>query len=156
VEIQLSAGQGYAIASLDHAVITIEDNSFDGWRHQSFNAADRDDDAISGPAADPDHDGTSNLLEFLAGRNPLAADGPPDVRLDFADGLALEMQCIGDASQLNVRVERSANLDAWQTVENNLPQEILPADEPFRRLRFPVGEALAGRSFYRLAVSDLP
>lgn len=44
------------------------------WRSSMFSSAAAANNAISGPAADPDNDGRPNLLEYAAGSNPLSPD----------------------------------------------------------------------------------
>jgi hyaluronate lyase len=43
---------------------------FEWWQGQNFNKTELADSSISGPTADPDDDGHSNLQEFLAGTDP--------------------------------------------------------------------------------------
>ena len=47
--------------------------SFTNWRAQNFTPTELADDSISGPVADPDHDGIPNLLEYSLGLSPKAA-----------------------------------------------------------------------------------
>lgn len=44
------------------------------WRQSKFPIEQRDNDAISGPMADPDRDGASNLVEWACGLNPIIPD----------------------------------------------------------------------------------
>ncbi|WP_165452412.1 carboxypeptidase regulatory-like domain-containing protein [Paenibacillus thalictri] len=43
---------------------------FDDWRYIYFTAAQLADPAISGPTADPDHDGLTNYTEYVTGQDP--------------------------------------------------------------------------------------
>lgn len=47
------------------------------WQAQHFSAAELDDPAISGPAADPDRDGMENLVEFAFGLHPRQGGSVP-------------------------------------------------------------------------------
>ena len=47
------------------------------WRAAYFYGADLADDLVSGPAADPDGDGQSNLLEYVTDGRPCEPDLPP-------------------------------------------------------------------------------
>ena len=49
---------------------------FAQWQAQHFTPAQLADPAISGPDADPDGDGRSNLLEYALGTDPWVADTP--------------------------------------------------------------------------------
>jgi hypothetical protein len=57
------------------AIIVLEDAPFDAWRARSFPPGQSGEDAVSGPHADPDHDGASNLLEWALGTAPTNANG---------------------------------------------------------------------------------
>ncbi|MEX1111597.1 MAG: lamin tail domain-containing protein, partial [Chthoniobacterales bacterium] len=48
--------------------------SYRGWDNFHFTSAERDDPAISDPAADPDQDGRPNWMEYALGRNPRVVD----------------------------------------------------------------------------------
>ncbi len=49
---------------------------FEQWRAQHFTAEQLANLGVSGPNADPDQDGRSNLLEYALGTDPWVADGP--------------------------------------------------------------------------------
>ena len=50
-------------------------SQFSAWETSYFTPSELTGPTISGPAADPDHDGISNLLEFATNHNPGTADG---------------------------------------------------------------------------------
>lgn len=45
-------------------------SQFDSWRASHFTSSELSDSSISGPNADPDHDGLSNLVEYALGSVP--------------------------------------------------------------------------------------
>ncbi len=51
---------------------------YDAWKASAFLPADVGDDAVSGPAADPDGDGVANLFEYLAGSDPRSGASVPE------------------------------------------------------------------------------
>jgi len=77
------------------ATVTYED-----WRRAEFSAQQADDPLVSGPAADPDGDGFSNLEEFAFGGDPLV----PDASL-----LAPRLQRADGSWLLNVRQRTNAS-----------------------------------------------
>lgn len=54
--------------------ISVQDE-YTSWRQEFFSATELADNSISGPLADPDFDGSSNLLEYAIGRSPRVGDG---------------------------------------------------------------------------------
>ena len=51
--------------------------TYSGWSSAHFNAVQQANTSLSGPNADPDGDGISNLLEYALGLDPLAAGASP-------------------------------------------------------------------------------
>lgn len=66
----LSADAAYTLGAPVSGTVTIADLPVDAWRKSTFGAS-ANDPAISSDAADPDHDGVSNLLEYALGADPL-------------------------------------------------------------------------------------
>jgi acyl-CoA thioesterase-1 len=69
--------EGMFAASPSKASLVIvdpDDSPFATWQGEHFSGAQLDDAGISGESADPDLDGFSNLIEFFAGYDPLAAE----------------------------------------------------------------------------------
>lgn len=99
------------------AFATIEDKPYDAWRHARFTAEQLSDTAVSGPDADPDGDGFSNLLEYALGAEPLTADAssrPPVVGVD-SDLITLSYFAPAGRGDLTYLVEWSVDLSTWQT-----------------------------------------
>ncbi|MDF1711015.1 MAG: hypothetical protein P1U90_02180 [Akkermansiaceae bacterium] len=69
----LSVGQSLEIVYLPTKVelaLTATATNFQTWSEGVFNAAQLADQSISGPHADPDEDGVSNIFEFIGGTSP--------------------------------------------------------------------------------------
>jgi surface-anchored protein len=73
--------------------------TYDAWRDTAFTPQQAADSLISGPAADPDGDGFTNLEEFALGGNPLE----PDANL-----IAPRLDEVGDFWILTVRKRTNA------------------------------------------------
>jgi hypothetical protein len=68
---------GVEIAAIHASGITgkaLPPTTFNSWRTSQFTTAQIADMAISGPLADPDRDGTPNLVEYALGMKPMTAD----------------------------------------------------------------------------------
>ena len=59
---------------------TCQGSRFNTWRQLAFSDAELSHPDISGEAADPEHDGVPNLMEYGRGTNPHRAD-PPDLTI---------------------------------------------------------------------------
>lgn len=72
------------------------------------------------PGGDPDHDGLSNLVEFLYGTNPgSGADTvKPEVIYDASHNMTFAFPQTLEASAMNSRAEYSTNLTSWTTAVN--------------------------------------
>jgi len=128
------------------------------WREREFGPVDYLNESVSGPAADPDGDGTNNLFEFVFGTDPTLPNATP-----FELGTSPQdpglMSLTGDfpntAIGANLRAEFSADLRSWLPVPLSaatfLPEQG-PGSVPRRAFLSPV-EATNGRLFWRFAAS---
>ncbi len=118
-------------------------SSYEAWRAIHWPGPERFDDAISGPAADPDGDGFPNQAEFITGTGPNAtheffaaalapATGTPDFVVSWLSNLGTHYQ-----------VESSEDLVRWQ------PLGPLHAGSG-GVLTQPCPSAAAGHAFFRV------
>ncbi len=89
---------------------------FEEWAAIYFPAGD----SRGNPLADPNHDGTENLIEYAMGRDPLVADPRPPTLLSTVSAygqsyLALTYERRVDASDLQCTVEVSGDLSHWSS-----------------------------------------
>jgi hypothetical protein len=113
----------------------------DWWEQQFFGHLTGTD-----PNADPDHDGASNLAEFLAGTDPTNINSAlrlTALRAAGTNGVALEWPAV---SGRYYRLLRATNL---LTGFNSLVRTNIAATPPFNTVT-DVAPASAGSRFYRL------
>ena len=151
--ISLAVDPAYRLGELAADTLAIQDKPFDQWRHSRFSPEQLADPETSGPEADPDKDGTNNLLEFFSGGDPLTAGMTPRLKLYPAPVYALEVERHPLAGQLFLRVEESRDLGGWEPVL--APVEISGGD-PLELLRFSLGQLSGTSGFFRVAVSQTP
>ena len=119
------------------------------WQQSEFSAAELADTGISGPAADPDHDGRPNRVEWYLLRGAWENDANPWCSWQLADGMAtLSYDRRADFPSA-MTLEVSTDLEFWSPAAGT-PQS-LPLDAPGLRERvtwtFP---ATAPAEFFRL------
>jgi alpha-tubulin suppressor-like RCC1 family protein len=92
--------------------------AFDAWRSGRFSSGELAQILVSGPLADPDADGASNLVEYALGAEPrLASDTRLPTRSVSAGRLQLTFARMrGDVTYV---VEGSSNLATWSVVAVN-------------------------------------
>jgi subtilisin family serine protease len=109
-------------------------------------------------SADPDHDGNSNLLEFLTGTDPENGSVlPVTPYLDSANGRSFRFQTRADLSGVTYRVEWSSNLAVgdWQTTGMQI--RLLPSspDPAIQLWEATVpGAAAMPNLFFRIVASE--
>ncbi len=130
-------------------------NAYDAWRASKFAPEDVIDDLISGPLADPDRDGISNLLEFALGGNPWIprdAFAPELVSAESGAGPGLRFFRARDASgAVRYEVQASVDLNVWETVWSSLDHPYSSYDDTERVTV--VDDRAGARRFLRLRVS---
>ena len=120
-----------------------------------------DDGAHTGPAADPDGDHRSNLLEIALGTNPLLQDGTgidveraPDgeVTITFpVPDHAASTSSGYQSAAFNYLVQTSDDLETWTDCQVTPTGEEAMAND-FRRVRMRIEPVLDSRQFFRLKV----
>ena len=92
----IASSSSYTIGAASSANVMIVDPPFDFWKTTNFSPAELAAPELGGDAADFDHDGRSNFLEYALGKNPRAPDvanlpapawqGSTELRLYYAKG----------------------------------------------------------------------
>ncbi|WP_075090917.1 FAD-dependent oxidoreductase [Haloferula sp. BvORR071] len=156
VVVSIGADAAYVIGELPSAELRILDGPFDFWKTSHFRTQQLADPLISGADADPDQDGSSNLVEFFAGRDPLVVDGAAITRFLLDPAPAVEVERNREARELFMRLEGSRDLASWQPEASAEPDVALGADDAHQVLRFPIGSILSGGNFFRVSISRTP
>jgi len=108
-------------SSVTLTVTTPPPSAFAQWNASHFSLSELSDSTVSGPAADPDHDGLANLLEYALATDPRhATDSGPQLATVEDSGatyLTLTFNRIADPA-LTYLVQTSATLaaDSWQNL----------------------------------------
>ena len=111
----LTADMAYSVGG--SATVTIADLPMDAWRFANFTAPELSDPLLSGDAADFDHDGTSNLLEYalhLDPKTPLLA-GLPVASILPGGALALTYTRVKSAADITYTIEVGNEAGAWSS-----------------------------------------
>jgi len=101
--------------------------TFAQWQQQNFTLAELLDPNISGPNADPNHNGFPNLADYAMHIDPHGTTPPfrPYVVLD-ATTVSIVYQRLKSATDVTITVEKSADLQIWTPV---LPTNIILSDD---------------------------
>jgi len=84
----LQPGTNYVIGSLSNCIVQVLDTPLQAWRFTHFTATELTNSTISGPDADPDGDGASNIQEFLSGTDPRNPASALRVNIDVKANIA--------------------------------------------------------------------
>ncbi len=139
----------YFVGASSSATLTVRDSPFDAWRSGRFTAGQLGDPAISGPLADPDGNGTGNLMEFFSG------GGPAPFLLAQGGNLYLKVRRHRDAQGMKMRVWESADLSSWSATPELIMEVPLERSGDFQDISLPVRSGSTfnqGRRFFQLRI----
>lgn len=147
-----------AIAGLISApILSAQAVYYQDWRQAEFDPADWHADALSGPVADPDSDGQTNLQEFVFVGDPWSsADGALIVPQSavIGDALTLTYRERHDLAGVKINLQGSSTLMDWVTFNGEVEvgrQSFVSFDEV--TLVDPVQLEPGERRFLRLSVN---
>jgi hypothetical protein len=127
---------------------------FASWSASRFTEAELANPAISGPNADVDLDGFSNLVEYALGLEPRqpSTAGVPEVGVTATDWTYTYTRP-ADRDDLNYEVEASINLTTWSSIGVTLERITSGTTETWQASYPRAGTA---QLFFRLKVTTLP
>jgi hypothetical protein len=116
----------------DEAMFHIISRPFDAWRATNFTSAELLDESISGPAADPDHDGLPNFEEYFFAHLPKLYDAASPWRVRIINNhLQIVWTQRADVPDVSVAVERADRVEGpWFGGEGLVEQLTAPGDTP--------------------------
>lgn len=148
------------VSLLSQSAVAILDENHDGmsdvWQAQYDFSTAANPPPEQAPTADPDADGVSNLMESIAGTNPLSAAAPAGffrvtTSPNLTDPLALDLQWtqfIG--KQYQVQSSADLGISAWASL--GVPFVATSVATPFTT---PPRSPVVPRQFYRVQVMDV-
>ena len=105
---------------LSATIGTLSIANYAQWRAAYFYGADLADDLVSGPAADPDGDGQSNLLEYVTDGRPCEPDLPP-LAIASAKPSILELRWANGVTDYTWQLQSSLDLESpWSIVAHTI------------------------------------
>jgi len=152
VTVSLSASTNYVLTNLASATVTILDRPLNAWLRANFSTAELGNPAISGDAADPDHDGLPNLMEYALGLKPGSVDTTP-FAATFTNGIFTVTYPLSDAAtDVSLVPEWSTNLATWLSGPNYI-QQINQTDNGSTQTITITRAAPSNSGFFRFHVS---
>jgi hypothetical protein len=153
----VGSGRGVlAVVGASGSILTsgAASQTYDDWRDQYFDAAERRNPLLSGEAADFDHDGVPNLLEYATGRDPRRSDSREVLSLPWPQNLAgasvsLSFPWAEGVGDAGYGLDKSLDLKSWSAATTESAGEVSCLGFKQTTLKTPVTPT-ATRSFYRL------
>ena len=153
--ITIATNAAYTIGALSNVMVTLLDESFDGWRATNFTPAQLADPQVSGEGADADNDGVNNLAEFLAGTNPNSTSFADDLSIETAGtNVTLTLWRHRDAANIALTLESSTNLTNWIAAAEQVQQPAIVRSAPYETLRYLVSTSSLPARFWRMRLAQ--
>jgi alpha-tubulin suppressor-like RCC1 family protein len=139
-----------AAPSISRTFVVLE--SYASWQLAHFSSAELLDEAIAGPAADPDADRLNNLIEYALGTDPRSdsTSRAPSVSLT-AGGWTYTYTRPASRTDLTYVVERSSDLVNWNT--NGVTHVLVGTVDGIETWRATVPPGGSPNCFFRLRVT---
>ncbi len=121
------------------------------WLSNYFTEAELGDTNISGPTADPDGDGLTNLLEYALGLDPRDTDttGLPEMSTTATDWVYTYTRPV-DRDDITYAVEISSDLSGWSTT--GITHELVSSSGGTQTWRATVPLSSGDNVFFRLKI----
>lgn len=118
----VTATLGYTATSVTITLVgTIELMTYDDWKAKNFTAEELIDGLISGPDADPDKDGLTNLQEYTSGTLPkLRNRDPLQVSVASGEYLELSFPWADGISDFDFHVEFGEDLETFSSANHTV------------------------------------
>lgn len=130
----------------------IQISSYADWRSFLFNASDAADDSISGLTADPDHDGLTNLSEYLHATLPQRTSPPPfTFDLSTPSTLIADVQWAKNVTDFDWTLQFSTNLETWTPLTFTSELQGEADDKEFFQVEADLVGSSSEKRFYRFA-----
>ncbi len=132
---------------------------YDDWKVAQFSADALADESISGLTADPDKDGSSNLVEFAFGTAPM--DAQSTIAMEAAiealdvDGALddyLTLKVTQRMEGVDYTLERSTDLSAWQPADDVVEIDAQAAGDGLRTVTVRTSASADGAAYVRWRV----
>ncbi|MEM7387407.1 MAG: M14 family zinc carboxypeptidase, partial [Verrucomicrobiota bacterium] len=116
-------GRDLATALIQYFELPLDEIAYEDWKDVHFNQFEQVLTSVSGPLADPDSDGYSNLLEYALGLDPRRTETVPAVTAttDEEDRTHLNFERPLNRTDLRLGLEYSEDLENWTFREFSHP-----------------------------------
>ncbi len=138
-----------SVSSAPATVSVLREGSLAAWLLDYFSSSELEDSLVSSLAADPDHDGLSNLIEYALGTDPRSVTTAPSTVTATEQYWIFTYLRPADRTDVSYVVEASTDLTSWGTntvVHERKSEGVMETWEA----RLPRG---ATKAFLRLSVS---